>query len=290
MNEIELLSAIRSDFPDIRWKKYCVVDHGWDHLVIILDERIVFWTPKDHSEASLVEFRNEIRLLEFLHTRIKQDIPLYTYIPQDRAFAGYDILDGELLTSDRFRNLSEEEKGLLATQIADFLSSLHAITEEEVSAFQVKAEYPAERYESLFRKADRLIMPYLDDTEKNALRDYATEIKAESLPVSGVLLHNDLASKHLLWDSEKHCLGILDFSDRSFGDPAQDFVGLWEYGQGFVERVYQAYRGPKDDRMLHRSELYSKHVPIYMMLGSFESAPCTFEEGRKLFHKRFGIV
>jgi len=105
-----------------------------------------------------------------------------------------------------------------------------------------------------------------------------------------VLLHNDLTWEHILWDKKKQKVNIIDFSDRSYGDPASDFAGLWEFGSKLTNRVYKLYRGKKDDTLLYRSQLYFKRIPLFIMKDALDGYPCTFKEGYEMFRKRFKIA
>jgi aminoglycoside 2''-phosphotransferase len=48
-----LLKKISDEFPHIAWSSYRYVDEGWDHEVIILDEKIVFRFPTDQQYTHL---------------------------------------------------------------------------------------------------------------------------------------------------------------------------------------------------------------------------------------------
>ena len=69
------LQKIKNDFPQIKWKKYRILTHGFDHVIIVLDEKIIFRFPKD--EAYKAEFENEIQLLRHLKKKVKVGIPEY---------------------------------------------------------------------------------------------------------------------------------------------------------------------------------------------------------------------
>lgn len=101
------------------------------------------------------------------------------------------------------------------------------------------------------------------------------------------MIHNDLTSEHILWDSKNKQINIIDFGDRAFGDPASDFAGLMEYGHDFAKRVFGLYKGKKDGQMLRRSFLFFKSIPLYIMKDALEGYPCTFRKGYKMFKKRF---
>jgi hypothetical protein len=68
-NETE---KIRKEFPDLRWENSRRVKSGWDHEVIILDEKIVFRFPRD--ECLKEKLILEINLLKYLNERIEMRV------------------------------------------------------------------------------------------------------------------------------------------------------------------------------------------------------------------------
>jgi aminoglycoside 2''-phosphotransferase len=281
-----LLQKIKEEFPKITWKTYRHLTHGWDHSVIILDETIVFRAPKRSHYKH--ELKNEIHLLHYLKKKVKVGIPDYSYVSKDTSIAGYAIVTGQELTVPRFHQLSASEKERAAEQLAEFITTLHATPESIIKKYHVRTEDQEELYTELVRDTQTLLYPRLCREHVHLIEEYFEELKtALSHNYVQVLVHNDLGSEHILWDAEENQINIIDFSDRSRGDPAIDFTGLREYGPEFAERVYELYGGRKDEKMLYRSELYFKRVPLYLMNDALQGYPCTFEEGFETFKKRF---
>ena len=129
------------------------------------------------------------------------------------------------------------------------------------------------------------------EDEIEQINEYFKQLKAAlGHKYSHVLTHNDFSFEHILWDSSKKKIGVIDFSDRAFADPASDFFSLCEYGQKFLERVYSLYTGKKDKYFLERSQLYFKRIPFSLMIHGLTNKNCTFEEGYEMFKKRFKIA
>ena len=97
------------------------------------------------------------------------------------------------------------------------------------------------------------------------------------------LAHVDLGSEHILRDSENKQVNVIDFSDWMIGDHALDSAGVVGYGREVTERVFERYRGLKDDGMLRRAQLSFKGKRLETMVDSLLGYPCTFEE----FGQRF---
>ncbi|WP_304458593.1 aminoglycoside phosphotransferase family protein [Alicyclobacillus sendaiensis] len=67
------------------------------------------------------------------------------------------------------------------------------------------------------------------------------------------LLHGDLTHAHILYHPcVTEAIGIIDFGDVQFGDPAYDFAGLyWDYGPAFVQNVLDHYAAGQGKRDVH---------------------------------------
>lgn len=282
------LQKIRDEFPRLKWEKYRLLTHGWDHAVVILDEKLVFRFPKHNEYRD--ELQNEIRLLRYLKKRVEIGIPDYNYIAKDKSMAGYGMVGGRELTYSRFRRLSTAEKDIVARQLARFVSTMHATPESIIVKYNVRPGDQEKIYKKLVRDTRRFIFPRLRKGDIRLIEEYFDEMGAAlGHRYSSVLVHNDLSSDHILWDEKKKQVNVIDFFDRGFGDPAVDFTGLLEYGARFAEKVLGMYSGKKDEQILKRSRLYFKRVPLCIMKDSMEGYPCTFKQGYAMFEKRFKV-
>lgn len=281
-----LLRRIREEFPEIKWKNCRYLTHGWDHIIVILDGKIVFRTPKDSRYKN--ELKNEIQLLHCLKKKVKVGIPEYNYVSRDRSLAGYNMLMGRELTVSRFRRLNASEKEIAAKRLAEFITALHATPKSVIKKFHVKSDNQQKLHKELVRDTKKLLFPRLPKEDVQLIEQYFGELRtALGHNFSNALVHNDLTGEHILWDAKNKQINIIDFSDRAFGDPASDFTGFLEYGLKFTKHVFDLYGGKKDDYMLNRSQLYFKRIPLYVMKDSLQGFPCTFEQGYKMFKKRF---
>ena len=261
MNAEFFLNKIKEEFPELVWKKYRYVSHGYDHDVVILDDKVVFRFPKSKEyENSLY---NETKLLSYLKKKIHTGIPDYFLISKNKSLAGYKFLDGRELNFSLFKRLGSTEKDDIAQQIAGFLTNLHTIPKSIAKKYKVTTDDAAKSYNRLVNDTEKYLFPRLNKKEILLVTEYFKELKiALDFKHADVLIHKDLTWEHIFWDSKKKKVNIIDFSDRSFGDPASDFTGLWEYGLKFVNQIYDLYQGKKDEKMLYRSQLYLKKTPL----------------------------
>lgn len=254
--------------------------------MIILDEKIVFRTPKDARYRD--ELKNEISLLAYLKKKVDIGIPEYTYIARDRTLAGYNIVPGKELTTARFSGLTKYEKDVVSRQLARFITVLHATPKSVLKKHHVRADDIQKRHTTYVRDIKRLVYPRLRKKEIKAIILLLDELKIElDRKFPRTLVHRDLSDIHILWDKRNKQVNIVDFSDRLYGDPAVDFTGLLKYGTGFVRQVYRLYQGTKDDYLLTRAKLYYKRMPLLLMMAALRGDPCTFKQGYEMFRRRF---
>ena len=288
MEEALLLRRIREEFPDVTWTSHRYLTHGWDHAVLILDEALVFRAPR--AQANREALANEARLLRYLQPRVGVGIPDYVYESADGSFAGYRLLAGRPLDVPTFGRLSAAARKRIAEQLATFLATVHETPKSVAREYGVSEQDPQKDHEDLVRDLETLVLPRLASREVEVIRAFLTELAAEVNPTRPTaLVHGDLAGEHILWDADRQRVNIIDFSDRSIGDPALDFTGLLANGRQFAERVVDQYRGPKDERRLRRAQLYFRRIALETMACALQGYPCTFEEGYAEFRARFRV-
>ena len=279
-----LLERIAHAFPELSWRSYTYIDEGWDHEVVILDDSLVFRFPTDDEYRE--KLQNEIEILEYFKKRTTVTIPEYIYMPPIKDFAGYSKIPGLQLSKDRFDALSKIEQDDIARQLASFLSVIHTENITKPVFKKVSASYLEADQKEVKAQIDRNLKSHISDQDLEIVTGIVREVDGlitQKLP--RVFIHNDVYSRHLLWDDGKRRLGLIDFSDMSIDDPAIDFAELHEYGFDFVRQVYDFYAGPKDQTFLERAWIYQKWIAVYMMTDYFENHKTSFEEARETFDR-----
>lgn len=279
----ELSALLHRHFPDLQWKSARYIGEGWDHEVLILDGATVFRFPEDEEYQALLE--HEIAVLHALTPLITIRVPQYSYVAPDFSCAGYPIVPGEQLTAERYHVLPVAQQHAVQAQLADFLSTLHAIDPATDGRFAVvPASYLPQDQADVKQAANKYLPTVLSDDEMNLVRHILSDVDeqlARQLPVR--FIHNDIYSSHLFWDGNR--LGVIDFSDMMRGDPAIDFNELHEYGTDFVAAGYEHYQGLKDSDFLDRAWRYYRWQAVYMMTDHFEYQKTSFETARQTFDR-----
>lgn len=286
MYKRKLLSKIHKEFPELKWQKAEHNVQGWDHYVIILDNKWVFRFPR--TKHYLVRLENEVSLLRYLRDKVEIAIPQYTHIAKDKSFAGYKLIPGEQLKKKIFKLVSQKTRHILAKQIADFLYALHKTPIKIANKYSTKKVDTQKMYEDLLLKTNKWVIPRLSKRNQVITQEFFKEFKNYLKFPNRVFTHNDLYSSHILLSkNKKYISGIIDFADRRVDDPARDFTELWDYGNSFVQEVYKHYKGPKDKDFLKRSKMYYKRIPFWEMISRFEGNRGSFRTGFKMFKYRF---
>lgn len=279
-----LLKEVAAAFPELHWTTYKYIDEGWDHQVIILDDALVFRFPTDSEYQQ--KLQTEIEILAYLKDRVTIAIPDYTYVSPQRTWGGYQKIAGMQLSEERFTALPPSDQNEIAHQLAAFLSAIHTQDTTQPVFQKVSASYMAADQKEVKDRIETDLKHHISPEDLNVVTKIMREIDGliqQRLP--RVFIHNDVYSRHLLWDDTKGQLGIIDFSDMSLDDPAIDFAELHEYGFDFVASVYDQYTGPKDETFINRAWLYQKWIAVYMMTDHFENHKTSFNEARKTFDR-----
>lgn len=281
MDELERIAAT---FPELTWSDARRITEGWDHVVVVLDEALVFRFPQEppYTEA----LGREIEVLDHLAPRLPVRIPRYDRVAPDGSFAGYRRLPGRTLRPEVLASLDGTARDALVDQLAGFLSALHTAPVpgtplEQVPGFTLAEDQGDVRSAAATHLPAVLTPAELDDVER-ILADVDALLAAD-LPEA--VIHNDVYSRHLLWDDATARLGVIDFSDMCRGDPAVDFAELHEYGEAFVRAVHERYTGSRDAGLLDRAWTYQCWIGVYMLTDHFDVGKTSWETARETFDR-----
>lgn len=250
------LKRIRKEFPNLKFKRATMPKQGMDHLAIFLDDQWVFRFAK--NPEYIAHFPNEVKLLNALHKQISLPIPHYEFVSKDKSFGGYKKIQGKPLTRAGYKRMSLEARKTIATELGNFFNDLHSFPASKARALGVPLEDPAAYLSILKREYKRYVEPKITTAEKV----YSHKILLESERYNTqkhpqVMTHNDMLGCHIFLKKNNHIAGIIDFGDKTIGDPAKDFNGLLDIDPSLVRAVYARYN-KKDATLLDRALLLRK--------------------------------
>ena len=288
MTKQRYLNLIAEHFPDVTHGKVRFIRHGWDHDVLILDERFVFRFPK--RSQYFQRFKTEARFLCHMRGRFPVAVPDYVYLPDDLGFGGYHIIPGRPMRRSLFKRMRAATRRNIAHELGRFLSVLHAVPLSEASALGVAEEAGGywgsrPRREREFESLKTVLFPKLNDDERAWLKTHYDNYLGLNFEPWLTVIHSDVTDDHIYVLRERGGLaGIIDFADVEISDPAMDFAGLWIYGRSFVEDVLGHYDHDIDDGFLDRSRLPLRVRSAVNMLkileGELAGIPHSFEQLR----------
>lgn len=281
MDELERIAAA---FPDLRWDRARRITEGWDHVVVVLDEALVFRFPQE--EPYVQGLAREVAVLAHLAPRLPVRVPRYDRVAPDGSFAGYPLLPGRTLQPEVLAALDAPARAAVVDQLAGFLSVLHTAPVAGTPLEHLApVSLPEDQREVRAAAAEHLpaVLSRQELADAEAMLAAVDALLAEKLPA--VPVHNDVYSRHLLWDDDAAALAVLDFSDMGLGDPAVDFAELHEYGEEFVRAVHARYTGPKDPGFLERSWTYQCWVGVYMLTDHFDVGKTSWAVARETFDR-----
>lgn len=225
--DVELAThLIGSQFPELLPLEVTLKGEGWDNVVFQVNEEFLFRFPRRQIAVSLL--LNEACILPKIRPRLPLPIPELIYQGQPDAkfpwpFLGYRFLKG-VTACQVHLSLAEREK--LAPVLAHFLSKLHQISGAEAQSL---GAIPDQLGRLNIQKRLPQVLDYLGKLEKLQLFSdlgpfYSIVEQSRDLTETGkkVLLHGDLYVRHLLIDSNRNLIGIIDWGDVHYGDPALD--------------------------------------------------------------------
>lgn len=263
------------DIKDIIEKEFCLIVHsviilgeGLDSIAYLINNEYIFKQSK-HNVAK-INLKREIQVLNYLKGKITLQIPDIEYYSEKYSVCGYKEIKGNKLTPSIYRNLRDDEKDMLARDIALFLRELHSIALPDIDGFESDimddycSDYDALK-ETIYDKIPENQKEYIDSLYKRILND-----KRISRYVKAIC-HNDLSCNHIIMQNNR-AIGIIDFGDAAITDIDRDFIYLLEdsdeeIGRDFGIEVLKYYNHHNIDIPIMKSNLNEEYYPIEQILG-----------------------
>lgn len=247
-------TLLGEQFPELGAGSVSRLGEGWDCEAWLVDRRWVFRFPKRETvQASLAR---EAALLPVLADRLNVRLPVPEWSGKPCEdfpfeFSGYRLVPG------RTWNWCARPCRRVAAFEADFvgfLNDLHGSTAEarkalaETTGSYQEGYAPVDWAAELERVGDLLSERLGRETRVVVARLLAGDLQPpDAFPGEPVLLHFDLSEDHVFMDDFGRVLGVIDWADAGFGDPAVDFIEATAWlGPEFLERALAGYRHPVD--------------------------------------------
>jgi aminoglycoside 2''-phosphotransferase len=233
--------------------------HGDDFLVIEVNNQWMFRFPKSRLAPAMLEI--EKNFLPVFAPFSPLQVPVYKFVGP--GFAGYQKIEGLLLTPSRYHSLAPEVQNRILEQTGAFLSVLHNFPVEHARSMGMTDGWDHWRPKA-FQVFKQDIAPRLSQKAlRNSLHLWEKCLSHQFTPV---VIHGDFYPReHIFYDPQKQKLaGVIDFGDLTLEDPAIDLKNiLSEFGENALSCVLDVYQGPSDHGMIDRMHTYIQTEPLF---------------------------
>ncbi len=263
------VQAVLSTLPS--YTSYKVVGHGQDNLIVVAADN-VYRFPRNKAvwdRAGIEHF-----VLEVLREHPKLPTPILKQVHENPAYTVANTLDGEVLENQQIQLLTPNEQRKIGEQIGSFAATFHSLfNPDDIRPFLAE-KAPQARYAAYLKDVlgtARSGDPYYE-LSSWVLTEWENHDHSE-----GTVIHDDLHTHNMLFDTN-HCLsGVLDFGDVNLGNPEQDLRYTYWMGDDVMNGAIKAYEtkaGNIIDRELIRLCAISQEVSGL------------FDEKRQYMHER----
>ena len=267
----QLIKELIIEFPQLIFKNADLVTKGYDHDVLVLDNKfIVRFAKKRLSKKSFVR---EINFLKEFSKISNLAVPKHSFLSKDKTFGGYEMIKGRELTPKLYKSLSVNKKQKIIRDLAKFLTILHNIPLKKAYGFGFEKSKTWQQVQQTKKKwfEDEFypkMTKYLSAKQSDFIRNFFTYLARSRYRLKMTLGHHDLSHDHIIMKPDGTISGIIDFGDISIGDPAHEFNGFWDYDEKLPKQIYKYYGGPKDKQFLKRCRDHFIHRWIYLLYDS----------------------
>lgn len=279
----DVLACVRDCVPDNPPRKIAFLGQGDFSTAFLLDGHLVARLAR-HADADEA-LRREASLLPHLARLVPLAIPLPVLLPR-RARGGHVIalheqIRGSELRPELWRALAADARSRCARELGDVLTCLHQVDPDSARSWGAlpldhveEARVARERIRSL---SNAVLPDRLRRRTDEVLARY--EVGGERWSFQPALAHADLSPDHVFFDAaEARLAGVIDWGDAGIGDPARDFVYLYEdWGSAFLGAVLERYALEPPARLLPRIHMHFVIVQVDWIIDAWRC-----EDGTRL--------
>ena len=205
--------------------------------------------------AAAAALRRETCVLRVIAGILPLPVPQLTYrSPLDcPPFTIHQEIVGDDLTREIWENMPTSALKKAGADLADFLRVLHSIPVGNLNCGL--AQLDAATVAGKLREAGtNTIYEFLEQDTRRQLDQTLKKWSLLAQPIGQrhALLHCDIGPGHVLYDPQVGKLtGVIDFGDIAIGDPARDFIYIYEdFGPVILGEVLRHYAGNDSSAMI----------------------------------------
>jgi aminoglycoside 2''-phosphotransferase len=266
-----LKARITAAFPHVDVTQAVINTDGLVNVAVIIDGRVYRFARSPEAQA---DFARECLILDLVRSHIQMPSPLYTQVADD--FVTYPFLEGVPLFRNDILRLPETDQDQIAEQLAVFLGELHSIPREIISEKGIGVSGGRQtqvQWLALYDEIQGDLFPLMYRSTQTWVHQVFAPLVSDPhwLAFEAVLIHDDLAQYHILFDAEaKRITGIIDFGTAGLGDPARDYgILINVYGETLLRRM--ARFDPTIETLIDRARFYGSVLELQWVLGGVRS-------------------
>ena len=232
-----------SDLEPFGYGDFCIAFKQGDQVIRVAR----------HLEA-MASLERESCILPTIASMLPLSVPQPTYHAPHECppFTIHKEIVGEVLTRKAWEDMPASAREKAASDLANFLKILHALPIEiglECGLVQIDA---AKMASSLQDEAADTIYPLLEPNMQRKLHRTLENWASQHNVRRPALLHCDIGPGHVLYDPSTLSLtGVIDFGDLVIGDPARDFIYIYEdFGPQILQDVLTRYAGKDTPKIM----------------------------------------
>ena len=253
-------------------KSKVFINKGFNsNAYIINDEYILLKGNNKDSFDNYTEYSKSLSLLSNIKSvQIPKIIELIA--PNNEYPNGamiYRMIKGNALTEDKFKNVDYNN---LAKQLAEFMNEIYEIPVifDKNTYIESELKYTKENI--------KLLKQYFNIDKYNLILSWYDEYVNYLKNFDDYhFIHGDLWYENYIIDENNKLVGIVDFENARFGDPARDIAALNYLGNDFINEFLKYYKYNNDD-LLKRISMFVKYREIMSFKSIIDNHPEEIKE------------
>ena len=251
---LDVIEAMRTIHPDADTSRATIAGTGWDAIawrVPAPDGDWLLRVPRLTEARPTIEAQHRLAAaLDGAGLPLPREPRLLRGADGELVAGLYRFVDGEVA-----RVSGRAARQRLATSIAEFLTTLHAL---DPAIGERCGATPSVPWRDVYQPMIERCASMLSAPTAAWVRAIGARLEEASHTMPPLtLMHADLKPEHVLVDGQQRILAILDFEGVQVSDPARDFSRLIQnWNPAFAAMVLREYRGRVDDGFLVRAQCY----------------------------------
>lgn len=282
MTTDEAKRRLTASFPQLIIHSIDPAGDGLGNFAFFVNHEWIFRFSRNGADQS---FKQEIELLKLLQGKLSFSIPQPEYIDHAAGVTGYRALSGTKLLD--LLPLSADQNGQLALRLAQILNELHGLNENDLQFFRSEDNDLSEWWRSA-KEAYGKVCGEIPLNQRQSIEKFFSNCLIRN---SGerVFCHNDLGVENIFVDHHERAIGLIDWGEASWTDPAHDLGRIVrDLGIGFLDILLENYTRETEKESLRARTIFVARCSLIedLYYGLCEGKPAYSE---KSFAKLYEI-